>query len=313
MLDILCSHIRRTASESKYRKENDSEPSEEIQSLLTLLFVKDQDTFKGLIIHLPGCWLKGADFSKASLEMANLRKAHLENADFDTAQLQRADLFRANLNGARFYKTQMQEARLTIARLQGAWFDHAQLQGAILHGAALQGAWMNEVQLQGAYLRHAKMLNVWLRNSQLQGAKLERVNLQLADLTGAKLQGAFLKESNLQEATLEGVSLEGVISQSLVSPSFETRIKERLEKESDLSQVTFAGGLTQKKFDGLVKGLPDKTAMELKTSLVLHFDKPNNYNLPDGSGAIVGRYTKEEADKWIADYEDAISEVSEND
>ena len=313
VLDILCSHIRRTTSESKYRKENESEPSEEIQSLLTLLFVKDQDTFKGLNIHLPGCWLKGADFTKASLEMAFLSKAHLENADFDTAQLQKADLFHANLKGARFYKTQMQKVRLTIAQMQGTWFDHAHLQGANLNGAKLQGAWMDEVQLQGAYLRRAQLLNVWLRNSQLQGANLEGVNLQLADLTGAKLQGAFLKETNLQEATLEGVSLEGVISQSRISPSFETRIKERTEKESDLSQVIFAGGLTQKKFDVLVKGLSDKTALEIKTSLLPHFDKPNDNNLTEASGAIVGYYTKEEADKWIAEYEDALSEKSEDD
>ena len=38
-LDILCAHIRRTTGEVEYREKHKSEPSEEIQSLLTLLFV----------------------------------------------------------------------------------------------------------------------------------------------------------------------------------------------------------------------------------------------------------------------------------
>ena len=38
VLDILCAHIRRTTGETKYREAHKSEPSEEVQSLLTLLF-----------------------------------------------------------------------------------------------------------------------------------------------------------------------------------------------------------------------------------------------------------------------------------
>ena len=42
VLDILCAHIRQTTeSESEYRKEYKSKPSEEVQSLLTLLFVQE--------------------------------------------------------------------------------------------------------------------------------------------------------------------------------------------------------------------------------------------------------------------------------
>ena len=40
VLDILCAHIRRTTSEREYRKNHKSKPSEEVQSLLTLLFVR---------------------------------------------------------------------------------------------------------------------------------------------------------------------------------------------------------------------------------------------------------------------------------
>ena len=43
VLDILCAHIRRTTSESEYREKHKLKPSEEVQSLLTLLFVQEYE------------------------------------------------------------------------------------------------------------------------------------------------------------------------------------------------------------------------------------------------------------------------------
>ena len=41
VLDILCAHIRRTTCEKEYQDKYQQEPSEEIQSILTLLFVQE--------------------------------------------------------------------------------------------------------------------------------------------------------------------------------------------------------------------------------------------------------------------------------
>lgn len=54
VLDILCAHIRQTTGEDEYRKKYKSKPSEEIQSLLTLLFVQEHEVFTGLRISLQG-------------------------------------------------------------------------------------------------------------------------------------------------------------------------------------------------------------------------------------------------------------------
>ena len=62
VLDILCAHIRQTTGEYEYQEkhkvpedvEDVSEPSEEVQSLLNLLFVQDHDVFKGLRADLRG-------------------------------------------------------------------------------------------------------------------------------------------------------------------------------------------------------------------------------------------------------------------
>ena len=73
IFDILCAHIRQTTGESKYRETHTSKPSEEIQNLLTLLFIREHEFFKGLHINLEGSWLNGADlrpgaFSKGRLD-----------------------------------------------------------------------------------------------------------------------------------------------------------------------------------------------------------------------------------------------------
>ena len=96
-LDILCAHIRRTTSETIYRVAHKSKPSEEIQSLLRLLFVQEHEVFKGLRIELQGSWLNGANLRKARLQGAVLTEAHLQCADLRDACLQCADLKESHL------------------------------------------------------------------------------------------------------------------------------------------------------------------------------------------------------------------------
>ena len=54
-LDMLCLQIRQMTSETIYRVAHQSKPSEEVQSLLTLLFVKEHEVFKDCDINLWGC------------------------------------------------------------------------------------------------------------------------------------------------------------------------------------------------------------------------------------------------------------------
>ena len=83
VLDILCAHIRQTTGEIKYREAHKSKPSEEVQSLLKLLFVQEHEIFKGLYIDLQGSWLNGADLKGARLWKAILTRVHLRGAKLD--------------------------------------------------------------------------------------------------------------------------------------------------------------------------------------------------------------------------------------
>ena len=285
VLDILCAHVRQTTGESKYREAHKSKPSEEVQSLLKLLFVQEHEIFKGLHIDLQGSWLNGADLKGARLEEAVLTEAHLQEAQLDEAHLQRAKLSRAYL----------QEASLSRAYLQGTSLIQAYLQGAFLLGTRLQGAFLDQAYLQGAIL----FLTC----------------LQGADLNGAYLQGAFLDQAYLQGTALYRTDMRGAYCQGPLplSLSFTERLRERIGKKTDLSMAIFSGGLSQENVDSLVKGLPSKKANVLREILEPHIGQPESKQLPEDSGAITGSYTEEDAEKWIAEYEQAMSEVPEDD
>ena len=238
-LDILCAHIRRTTGEAGYQEKYDAKPSEEVQSLLTLLFVQDHQVFKDLqanlqgsflngaglnmarlrVANLSGAHLQGADLFGAHLQDANLRGAHLQEADLVGAHLRRADLVGAHLRRADLKSAYLEEALLLDAHLQGADLigtclqganlGRANLQGAILLGTHLQGANLWDAHLQGANLGVAHLQGADLFETHLQGADLGMAHLQGAKLMGAHLQGANLRDAHLQGANLLRAHLQG--------------------------------------------------------------------------------------------------------
>ncbi len=274
VLDILCAHIRQTTGESEYRETHKSKPSEEVQSLLTLLFVQKHEVFKDCRINLQESWLNGAD----------LREARLAKAVLNLTYMQRAILLWAELQGASLYWAHLQGANLGKAQLQGANLTEARLQATLLPGAHLQGANLTEARLQGANLTGAR--------------------LQATLIPGAHLQGAILTEARLQGANSEELFL---------SVSFEDRIRSQISKKSNLSEAIFEGGLSQEDVKSLVGGLADYQANRLQEILKPHIGKPKSNQLPQDSGAITGSYTKEEAEQWIAEYKKAMSEAPGDD
>ena len=328
VLDILCAHIRQTTSESEYREIYNSKPSEEIQSLLTLLFVQNHEVFKNCNINLQGSWFNGVNLVGARLEKAVLIKAHLHEVNLFEADLREADLegaylYGTNLVGANLQKADLEEADLhqvdlINTRLQGAYLAKARLQDANVSGAWLQGANLCKAHLQGANLFGAQLqgtdfFDTRLQKANLVSAKLHGANLgfaqlQCAELNLAQLQGANLCEAKFQEAQLLGAQFQGVTSQSDGSSSFETRIKDRIGEMSDLSGVTFTGGLKWEDVESLSEGLSSAATSGF---LENHIDKPESYELPKDSGVITGAYTKEEAEQWIAEYKEAMSGVPE--
>ena len=344
VLDILCAHIRQTTGEHEYQKkhkvpeyeEGVPEPSEEVQSLLNLLFVQDHNVFKGLSADLRGSWMSGADLRTARLESAvlvgvdlqeaDLKGANLQGVKLDGAQLQGANLEGANLQRANVTWTHLERTNLKETKLQGADLTRVKLQGADLKGANLQGVDLTRANLQRADLKGANLQGVDLTRANLQEANLQRAKLQGVvlwaaklhgmDLMEAQLQAANLGAAKLQEVNLTKTQLQGVISKKDCLISFEKRIRTQIGKESDLSGITFEGGLGQGDLDCIVEdyqGLLTEETRKLVEKLTRHLDKPKSNKLPKNSGAITDTYTRENAEKWIAEYKEAMSSVPKED
>ena len=299
VLDILCAHIRWMTGECEYKKKHRSKPSEEIQSLLTLLFVQKHEVFTGLDINLQGSWLNGSKLSRARLEKADLLGAHLREAFLMRAQLHGAILGGAQLHGAQLHGAQLHGAQLGGAHLHGATLIHAQLHGVNLGEAHLHGAFLIGAELHGAHLMHAELNGADLISAQLYGATLIH-----AQLRGATLGGAQLHEAQLGGAELHGAS--STHTRNLLD-SFEASMNRWIDKPSDLSGVIFKGGLSRKAVASIGEGLPDEEAKKLRAALEVHIGKPESHGLPENSDAIQGKYTKEEADQLIAEYNTAVS------
>ena len=191
VLDILCAHIRSTTNSNEYREQHKSAPSQEIQSLLTLLVVREHELFKGLSVDLQESFLQGVDLSYARLEGADLSNTRLQGARLAEARLHRANLAGAQLQGADLLRTRLQGANLFYARLQGSRLLAARLQGANLEGTRLQGTSLLGAQLQGANFR----------DTQLQGVT-GQVPTEF-DFAG-RIKASVGKEADLSEATLQG-------------------------------------------------------------------------------------------------------------
>ena len=149
ILQILCAHIRQTTVNAEYKRNYESRPSEEIQSLLSLLFVQPHQVFSGLRIDLAGCWLNGAELNNARLNWARLQDVSLQYAQMAMAYLQNAKFIRTDLTRAALSYANLQAAIILDSCFQEANLDSTNLQGAVLEGVRLQRAYLGNAKLHG--------------------------------------------------------------------------------------------------------------------------------------------------------------------
>ena len=156
-LDILCAHIRRTTSEKEYQHNYPSKPSEEIQSLLTLLFVKNYRVFSGCYINLQGSWLNGADLEDARLKNANLKYVRFIHTNLSNAYLERANLFNAKMQASNLTSAKLMNADLSEAKMQVTDFSFTEMQKVKLVKTQMQASYFRETQMQGAFFENTNM------------------------------------------------------------------------------------------------------------------------------------------------------------
>ena len=200
--------------------------------------------------------------------------------------------------------------------MQGSWLNGADLSKAHLEKVTLTGAHLRAANFKGAWmlgidLREARLQVGIFDGAHLQAACLLRAEMQGANLMDAQLQRAYLLGAALQEATFYETHLEGVTSrlEPYVPYPFAEIIRGHVGKKDDLAGVVFTGGLRQEDVDSFCDGSPIRNSEWLRIALAPHIGIQKTSEPPKNSGIVTGAYTAEEAERWIAEYNAAMSEV----
>lgn len=282
VFSILCAHIRETTTKLKYRDVFKNHPSEEVQSLISVLFVDGKEIFHKLPADLSRCWLRGATFRNAALIRGRFDDANLEHAKLWHGDFRDSSFMNAKLAHLRCYDTMFQYANFFLADLSRAKLQ-GMLQGATLDCTTLDGADLSRSQMQGAKLRFAS----------LKGALLNSTRLYLSDLTYANLQGSFVGNTQFQAATLINCDMRGVsCDEPPVGQTFEERMKHLCGRPSDLSNVQFKGNLTQTNIDEALKHLTKHDKDNVIKMLSSHLGTVKEVNTSIGLGIKTGAYTE---------------------
>ena len=289
IFSILCAHIRETTTQEMYQKQYSRHPSEEIQSLLTVLFFDGKELFQNISADLRRCWLRGANFGGASLVNAKLDGANLEHAQLHNADFRMCSFNRSKLRNLFCSKTMLQNSR----------FERADLRNAHLFGL-MQGASLNYAKLDGAVLSRAKLQGAFLIRASLKGASLDSAYLHGANLVSAQLQGAFLGNTQFQGAELAGCDMRGVLcDEAPPIVFFEEHMRDRCDCPSDLAQVRFKGGLTQADVDEAVRYLSDSRKKDLIKLLSSHLGPKQEVDPEYELNIEIGEYSKEDLELWV--------------
>ena len=307
----LCAHIRAATGEEDYQKQYKDKPSTEMQSFLRLLFTTEtvdekrlERFWRGITPDLNGGYFRGVHLSNAQFQGAMLRAAQFEGAWLDKAQFQGAWLERV--------------------RFQGAYLKRAQFQGAQLDRAKFRGAYLERAQFRGAYLERAQFQGTRLSGSQFQGASLYMAGFQQAQFgqrpghEGTPDQDHMDAMSGETVEQLKDSAFHGASSDRMVFKSFEERINLRTGKEFDFSEVIFSGGVAPEVAAEVKETLNRwhwfimdsgfiKRAIE---GLESETGKDKSHT-PPKKEVIAGSYGKEDAERWIREFREAMATVPE--
>ena len=320
---VLCAHIREATGKKGYQKKNKDKPSTEVQSLLRLLFTEETMDegklarfWQGATPDLSGGYFRGAELSNAQFRGAKLRSVQFQGASLEKAQFQGASLEKAKFQRAWLIGAQFQGALMWATRFQAANPWQAQFQGADLELAQFQGANLELAQFQGADLKRVQFQGARLSGSQFQGASLYMAGFQQARLGEERgdipVSGYDANKRDEIAEQLKTSAFHGVSSGFPdIHTSFEKRIEDRTDKQSNFSKVIFSGGMTQELLAEVKEALERASWFDydpdfkegLIRNLESEIDKPVSNEPPAGVAKEgEGSYGKKEADEWIQEF-----------
>ena len=289
IFEMLCAHLRQITNDPEYQKNHKNAPSEGVRTLLDLFFtVWSNQVFRNFRANLRHVYLVGADLSLA----------HLPRADFTDANLQRVKFDGVNL--------------------QGADFTRAKMHAATLDGVQMQKAQMRKTVLQFAKIRYTNMQNVYLSETDFRGAYLLFARMECSSWHSVDFRGARLEEIYLHQCDIERSQFGDCIDTDYPQKSFESRIMDRAGNGCDLNGCIVRGGMERKDIETTAKyiaEISESDADKYRAAMEGHIEIPEERLTEDECkrrNVQCESYTKEQADEWIAEYKEAMGDISDN-
>ena len=128
--EILCAHIRTITNEKPYLEKYREKPSNEVQTILNLLFQKDKHDnliFDKCFKNFDGAFLGGTILSGATLSNVNFRNATLSIVDFESASLNKVDFVNASLKNVNFNNSDLYNVNFMFSSCKYVGFYDAVL------------------------------------------------------------------------------------------------------------------------------------------------------------------------------------------
>lgn len=274
IVNILCTHIRSRTNEKSYLKQyypslyakrypkafvedfgdvgqfnylkpEDEKPSNEIQTVLSLLtktnVCKTLDLSRNTLnlvyailkgascqaANFEGAYCRGVDFQNANLQQANFQKANLKNAHFQKAVCSDAYFDNANLENSNFKdafceNSSFRDAFCGNSHFENAICENAHFEKALCNGSFFSGANCSSAHFEGANCRQAHFekancsgahfTSACCNNASFEGANCINGHFEKADYVYARFGGAKLSETyfTLDENSLESYVFDGI-------------------------------------------------------------------------------------------------------
>ena len=327
--NILISHICSMTQIDGYQEKHCRRPSDKVQKLLSIIF--DDDRYCSLFIDatLDGFYLRGADFSGATLKAVRFVNSDLQMAEFIGANLQDAVFASSQLQGAKFRNARMQNIYMMDVKMHCANLFDAQMQNATLIGVQMQLA-----EIGGTVLHGARMFNICLDGAIIGGAMdMRGAIIGKPNMGGIfSVQGArWMHSINLHGAIISGPNKD---IDELQEMSFAERMMMRAKKQTDDfipgGSITVWGWISKgaiEKIRDAIRGIVRFDDYKEFSSRLSVYLKVNNIdytygiesalqhpNCPERTKRKIklfkdmsfGKYSRKDAKEMIAEYRKAV-------
>lgn len=233
VFNILCSHIRTTTSKSEYKVLYDSKPSNEILTIIEILFKKGTDNrtlFEGFKADLSGSFLKGLNlnnsaFNNTNFTDVNLIDSNLNNIDFIGSTFSNADLrtkmiTHCNFSSSTIINSHLENTMLDVCHFEDSFISNCHFElcemfspyfiGASIIKSHFEGTYINDGHFEGSNISTTLYIRSYISNSSFNGSLIyPTVRFNGATIEDVSFDGAFLKMVCFKGCAIDNASILG--------------------------------------------------------------------------------------------------------